>query len=349
MLPNLKMISAISPQAFKGILKKHTFHKNDSVKHSCNSKPEIEPFPFFNLPELVIVKIIKEYMPVTDKMGALSKIPEFQHYLESKALWFQPSLQLFQLVGFIQPGWYVNCSNLHLLYYVNVNYYDLSFTVHHFDVRDHQTRIPVKCNKFKNPYFEIPSDVIRDYFSLILIEEKNFFVYKYKECCRYVYFWIFRSQKIIRCSQSPKLYQLKNNKCSIMDKLFSSLNIRRYILTFNEDDCTLLIKCQTRQNVYSQNLSVLYNWRFHSCAIGYYSGHIGLDNQPEDGSVLYPLHFQPCAEMGSDEFNNEIAECKTCKKGPNCIHTVFKETYVDFDKDTSAIVDTIYFKSSELL
>lgn len=52
------------------------------------------PFPFFDLPDLAIQKILKDYVFMSIKMGPLSTIKAFRPYLDLKIVWCQRTLSV---------------------------------------------------------------------------------------------------------------------------------------------------------------------------------------------------------------------------------------------------------------
>lgn len=226
----------LSPLEFKEILEK---------EHKERKSDELPSFPFFDLPDLVIVKILKEFVPVTDKAGALSRISEFKPYLELKSIWCDQTLQLFQLVGAVTPGWYVDCSNLHLLNHFSVDYFHLTLTIHHFKVYQKEKRIAILCqNKRTRPISDL-QDTVNYFRESTLILVKDLLVYEHQlSFLNMLYFWIFRPQNIVRWSRNPKLYRLRNNECFISDKK------RVFTLTLNPDS-TLRLKCGGSNSVLS--------------------------------------------------------------------------------------------------
>lgn len=309
------MTPFLLPFEFKEILKQRISEDKDSSHSDCH--PQTEPFPFFHLPELVIEKILKEYVPVTDKAGILSQIPEFKPYLELKSLWFHSTLQLFQWVGSITPGWYVDCSKLYVLYYFSVDYFDLTFTIHHFHVGVKDKRVAIQEKIYPRPLSNLYNTL--KYFqcnsTLTLVKEKDLLVYEYEECCTTtIFFWIFRPQNIVRWSQSPTLYRIRNKKCFISDK---RLNGRKITLVLN-DDFTVALHSQVRKGVRSETVY----------------------------KTLLPLYFQPCAAGIGPNADDDVqhSKCTTCRMDPNCVHVMFKETIVDVSNDSVWIVDTEYVR-----
>lgn len=289
------------------------------ILKASNSQPESEPFHFFDLPELVIHKILKEYVPVSVKMGVLSQIPDFNPYLQQKSLWFQPTLKLFQLAGSIKSGWYVECDKLPTFYYFLIDYFDLSVTLHYFNIENKKCRIAVQDKKSPKEHSVILERFItfKNFPTLSFVKENDLLVYHYEDKHRNIYFWIFRPKKIVHWSRNRQLYKLRNNTCSMLDEVFYNTSL--FTLTLNDDFSVLLQQYQVSQKVIS------------NCFV----------------TVLLPLIFQPCAEKRPYELDNKPWECQSCKKGSNYVHTYFKETFVDFDKNLISEVTTSFYEKEE--
>lgn len=72
--------------------------------------PEDKPFPFLDLPALVQVKILRQYVPVFTKIYTLSQIPQFSKLLNCRSSWLNVSSEFAQLVPILrslQEGVYV--------------------------------------------------------------------------------------------------------------------------------------------------------------------------------------------------------------------------------------------------
>lgn len=274
-------------------------------------EPESEPFPFFDLPELVIRKILKEYVPVSDKMCVLSQIPEFKPYLQQKSLWFEPTLKLFQLTSSIKSGWYIVYDKLPIFHYFLVDYFDLSVTMHIFHVEDRNNRIAVQYKKWpRKGLFCLEQLIIfLNYPFVNFVKENEVLVYSYEDS---IYFWIFKPTKIVHWSRDCQFYQLINNTCSMLD------NNDKFILTLRDDFSVVLQSYILRNGILKYFVT-----------------------------VLLPLTFQPCAEKRPYELDNKPWECKSCKKGPNYAHTNFKMTYVGIDKDNILKVTTLFYENEE--
>lgn len=279
-----------------------------------NFEPESEPFPFFDLPELVIWKILKEYVPVSDKMCVLSQIPEFNPYLQQKSLWFEPTLKLFQLTGSIKSGWYIVNEELPILLYFFVDYFDLSVTIHFFNVKNRNLKIAVQSKKYpKNGLFCLEQLIFfLNYNWVKFVKENEVLVYYYENSCRDIYFWIFKPTKIVRWSRNCQFYRLRNNTCSMLD------NNDKFILTLRDDFSVVLQGYILRNGILKYFVT-----------------------------VLLPLTFQPCAEKRPYELDNKPWECQSCKKGPNYVHPELKLTYVDIDKDNILEVKTLFYENEE--
>lgn len=309
-------MALIPTHELKNILNVFASISDSSAADSNSVTPDsqIEPFPFFNLPELVIQKIIKEFVSVSDKMGALSHIPQFKSYLQLKSLWYPSTLKLFQLTSSFTSGWYLECTDSLALYYFFVNYFDLNVTIHYFNLKSKKLRYAVQGEKWQKKHSAVLQrlDIFFDYPTLCLVNENEIFVYRYEEKTnKHIYFWIFRPQKIVRWSKNNRHYRLRNNMCSMLSKEFC--NTRRFTLIL-KDDYTVELQCRVSKDAISESFV----------------------------TVLSPLIFQPCVEKCHPELNNKLWVCQSCKEGPNYIHTYYKETYIDVDKDVMSVVPVRY-------
>lgn len=275
---------------------------------------QTEPFPFFDLPELVIHKILKEFVSVSDKMGALSHIPEFKSYLQLKSLWHQSTLKVFQLAGSFTSGLYLECGDSLTFYYFFVNYFDLTITIHYFNIKFKNLSYALQGEKRLKKRSAVLESFNRffDYSTLCLVKENEIFVYRYEENInKNIYFWIFQPQKIVRWSKNNRLYRLRNNMCSMMSKEFC--NNRRFTLTL-KDDFSVELQCRVSKNAISKSFVI----------------------------ILFPLIFQPCAEKCQPKLKNKLWVCQSCKEGPNYIHTYYKETYINVDKNVISMIPILY-------
>lgn len=151
------------------------------------------------------------------------------------------------------------------------------------------------------------------------MKENNLFVYHdeifvkgfTKGFYESIYFWIFRSQKIVRWSENKKLYRLRNNMCSM------SSSDRRYTLTL-KDDFTVELDCRVRTGVKTFCFS----------------------------KSLSPLIFQPCFDTIPVDSDVHTSECKSCKRGRNCVHPILRNVYMDVGKESMSLVDTCYHNTT---
>lgn len=276
----------------------------------------MDPFPFFNLPELVIEKILKEYIPVSDKV-TLSKMPEFKSYYDQKHAWFQPTLRLFQLVRSIKPGWYINCTNLSMRYYFAVDYFNLNFTFHTFCTGMKHMRSPVHIGPYQRDLSQVQASLNNLIENTVFIKEDDILAYHFEKEKPYadVYFLISRPEKKVFWTQDITFHQLKNNRCVILDGLENSYNV---ILKFNDDFTVTLYQVPR----------ILRSGALH-----------------ED--IVYPLSFQLCNEVFSASFDQESLDCASCKSDPNCIHAVCKQTFMYTDKNNVSISVTHFYEDSD--
>lgn len=303
----------ILPHEMKNILK---LFDSESSSFEAESKP----FPFFDLPDLVIYKIVKEYVPILDKVGTLSQIRDFHPYLELTSPRFQRALELFQLVGSIKSGWYMECGKLPTLYHFSVNYIDLNVTLHIFDIQRKNCKLAKQYKKSPQKRSVIFEKFMKFKNSPLLnfVKENEFFVYMFKHQYYIIYFWIFRPQKMLRCSMNYRLYRLRNNTCSMLFK--EEYRQTRRLTVILEEDFTVEVHCQ-----------------------------LSIGNFPYERffTTLRPLNFQPCAEKHSYEFDHKLWECQSCKRGSNYVHPVVRQTFLDFDKDDISEVTTLFYVKDE--
>lgn len=282
-----------------------------------------EPFLFFNLHEILTTKLLRNYVPVSEKKGALSKMIEFKYFTDMEYLYHKPTLKLYQLVGsFIKPGWYINHGFLWSFFHFSIDYFDLTFTVQHFHVFAGEQRIPVQTKKFPVTLSSLNCELNR--FKKIFVREEELLLYHYKHnkiipnthdeniptfeslFHRRLIFWIFPSRKTLRWSNNSTEYPLRDNKCLLLEFEKSKFSVTL------KDDLTLLIQCKICMGPNTYNFY----------------------------KVLSPVLFQPCTDTGP-------WECTSCRKEPNSIHTIFKNTYY-FDVDKNIFiskVNTVFFKT----
>lgn len=272
-----------------------------------------EPFPFFNLPELVIDKIIKEYVPVSKKIKVLSEIPAFQQYLTRKSLWYPSSLEFYKQTNSIKTGWSIFLHDLRYLRYYAVDEINLSVTVYHFYVNRKRARVPVLREKAKmSREHRLDEYRIRQKISTAV---NNFCMYNCKKAFSFpLNFCFLMSKQRVLWPQgigwSSRHYKVTFNQCSIFDE---SLHPHELLLTFHLD-LTVTIKCVEMCETIC--------------------------------TILQPLHFLLCKEVGSSKQNVRPSICKSCEKGSNYIHPVIKETWINFKK-TVTLMETIFFEHTD--
>lgn len=316
----MEMADFMLPHRLKKILKKPA-----PFQEPANE--EGEPFPLFQLPELVIDKILKDYIPVIDKK-MLSKIPEFKQYLLRQSLWYPSSLNFLKCVGYIQPGWHVNSDNFRYIRYFDVDYVSLSVTMHLFYITKKHTRIPV-TKKEKRWHLKdtllahYPKYVSND----IFIPLREFLIYECLSLWPTISFWIFKPQQIVYWKQGecfekgkePKaieLYHLTQNQCFILDQ---GVHPHPISLTLKQD-LTVVLQCATAKERFCDKLF----------------------------TVLTPLSFQLCREMGSRKLDNPPTECTSCEKGVNFVHPLLKKTFVNVKRKRVTLIHTFYFDDMKL-
>lgn len=282
--------------------------------------PEEKSFPFFNLPDLVISKILKEYIPVTDKVDTLSQMPEFEPYLSRKSLWFQSTLKLFRLVKSLKSGWYVDYDNVHNRYYISVDYFNLNFTIHSFCSKFSGVQTIKHTEKLYRPLSSIEA-VVKKFqsLSLIPVEQNDVLVYHWttRHPYRDVFFWIFRSLNVVRTSFIADEYQLKQNKCLISNDLMHS----HYVLLTLKEDLSIEICCETCGNLSCRRCKHKY--------------------RQEGDNVLLPLIFRPCDKVDPMDFS----KCKCMMDNSRFIHAVSKLTFTEFQKENVLVINSHFIKT----
>lgn len=212
-------------------------------------KIEKEPFLFFNLPHLVIMKILKEYVPVNEKAGVLSQILEFQLFLNDKNLWYEPTLNLFHFVQFVIPGWYIDKNNIFTRYYFSVDYFNLSFSIQSFLCTRNYFLTTGKfkyVNKRPIPFSKVKTIVRKfEHFAFISIEENDVLTYCIERNGLTYCFWIYMSQRIVYWLNKRNRKYLKNNKCSIPR---SWATHKHAVYLTLRDDLTVVLECQVDQD-----------------------------------------------------------------------------------------------------
>lgn len=207
-----------------------------------------ESFPFFNLPDVVIRKILKEYIPVPDKANALSEIEAFQPYLALNSVWYQPSLTLYRLMEGLEPGWYVGRNDPYVWYHVSVDYFNLTLTFFTFcilfsDSKDlrHTSKTSVSCSNVKQAL-----EIFRN-FNVIRYHPHNILMYRLKRKCYALptFCWIFVQENIVFWRDRYKPYPLKQNQCFIPE--WEAIHDHGMILTL-EKDGTVIINCPVSSN-----------------------------------------------------------------------------------------------------
>lgn len=284
--------------------------------------PEIKTFPFFSLPDLVISKILKEYVPVTDKVDTLSQIPEFEPYLSRKGLWFQSTLKLFNVVKSMKPGWYVDFDNLHNRYYVSIDYFNLSFMIYSFCSRFsgfQKIQYEKKCH---HPLSNVQAVVEKfNYFHLTPVKQNDVLVYHWstRHPYRNVFFWVFRSQNVVRTSFTDKEYRLEQNKCLILNSLIHD----HYIILTLKDDMSIVFCCETCGDLSCQKCK----------------------NKPkEEDTVLLPLLFR----ISKTEIDPmDFSKYKIPIKKP-FIYAVSKLTFTEFNKENVLVFNNHFIQTMTL-
>lgn len=176
-----------------------------------------ESFPFFDLPDVVIRKILKEYVPVSDKACVLSQIEDFQPYLALNSMWYQPTLTLYRCMKGLESGWYIAPRDPYNWYYVSVDYFNLTLTVRSFCIlfKDSTTLRCVKIRHFSCSEVESFLQSFRN-LNVIHVHEQSILVYRLKvERILPTVCWIVVQENIVYWRNSCNPYLLEQNKCFI--------------------------------------------------------------------------------------------------------------------------------------
>lgn len=194
---------------------------------------------FYELDDLVVRKILREYCSVFTKTYILYKIPFFQNFLDQDSSWYKPSLYFFNIVRLLRPGWYVNTFCSRYLYYITIDEQNLTYKIYHinldyFNVRKRLMRVrkikttisslQVSFNCFKSKITYLGDDNVSLYFynfNYILIFGNRIHFYRY---------W----PKVI------ETYNLDNNVSFIKKYIDEKINHLKLTI---RDDCTLIIEC----------------------------------------------------------------------------------------------------------
>lgn len=268
---------------------------------SVTDSPQ-EPFPFFNLPNLVIHTILKDYVPFPDKVDTLSQIEAFKPFLTSRNVLNPLSYPLYQWMRDLESGWYVDSYSIHNRYYVAVDYVRATCTVYSF------------CTHFENiqnvEYFKqtsVPTTVVQHVlhnfrqFQLIRIPDHHILVYRfYREtypgtlCC-----WIFVPEKIVCWGIQCNQYQLNDDNTCIIPAS-DALHNHDMTLTLEKDE-TVVLTCQVHPN--------------HPCS-------------KKNTLRFQPLSYQFCPSPG---------ECTCNGNHPSRVHAVSILTFSLCDKEKATM------------
>lgn len=291
-------------------------------------KPNQEKFHFYKLPDLVREKILKEYIPISDKVRLLSQMDEFKSYYENKHLWFEPTRRLFDLFRFIKSGWHIDFNNLNTRYYFSADYLNLSLTVYTFCLQRNNSKLPAHIGPFQKNLSQLPvflNKMNEKYSTLTAIEEREVLVYHYVSNSFYwpqhVYFFILQFQKKVFWSRDKKYYPLKNNTCVIpngLDKLYHIV-LKLYV------DLTVQ----------------LYKVKYVTKYIRLFSSFNLPHKVPE--ATLLPLTFQLCNENFSSY--QKRSSCNSCENDPNYLHVICRQTLKYTDKNNVSISITHFFQN----
>lgn len=251
-----------------------------------------ERFPFFHLPTLIIERIVKQYLPVKDKVETLSEIPEFQHFLIWKSMWYPSTFCSYQEMRKIKPGWYLFLFDMRYLRYYEVNYDEMIVTVFHFYIHNKGCRIP-----FDTSFHELDRKFTSIYCNAIqklYIRVNEVRIYEYNSCLLSspIFLWIVPKENLIRWPQDTVhdtgcgVHILIDNRCHFFDKKLHSHHIK---LTYEKNTKNVILEC-----AYSRK-ETCRNW----------------------GTKLEPLQFPLCQGEGSSHYK----PCTSCESGPNFDHT----------------------------
>ena len=177
----------------------------------------LETFPFFDLPDVVIRKILREYLSMSDKRYVLSRISEFNQLFSMNSFWFsEASRNFYNLLSLTTPGYYIHKRSLKFRYYISFDAQNLTLTISQFENFSPVPSEPLGIieTKYSTRFMMISSlKKFRKFYKLINEEEEDdFLIYRYRYCC----FSIQRSQNIVRWGNWKKTYLLsEDNECFI--------------------------------------------------------------------------------------------------------------------------------------
>lgn len=291
------------------------------VSNFKNDSNSSEAFPFFDLPDLVISKILKEYVPVNDKVDTLSQIPEFEPYVSRKSIWYRSSLKMFHLAKSLKPGWYVDYDNLHNRYYVSIDYVNLNFTIHSFCSRYPGFQTYLYTENLNRPLSHVEAVVETfNWINLTPVERNDVLVYHWSTLhpFRNVFVWIFRSLNIVRTSFSAIKYPFEKNKSIIFNECLHKHSI---LLTL-KDDLSVVFHCETCGDL--------------SCP--------KCINKPQNENVVLPLIFRVCNKIDPTEFS----KCKCIVNSTRIMYAVSKLTFTEFEKENVLVLNSHFIKTMSL-
>lgn len=197
--------------------------------------PGEEPFPFFELPEVVHWKILREYVPVLTKARALGQLPEFSRLLRDRSCWTNVSDEYAQVVSILsklREGLYVASDSFpHRSYYVGTSDYSVTFTLCSVTDRMFQ-HYPDELDRFG---VFTPACNLRDFLKCFLkryelVEQSPLLVYRFgigrifvRNPITNVVMWT-----------DGATYAIKNNKCEISKPYINYYNSDVLHLIFDD-------------------------------------------------------------------------------------------------------------------
>lgn len=186
---------------------------------------EEKSFPFFDLPEVVQWKILREYVPVLTKTHTLGQVSQFSDLLRTRSAWVNVSAEYSELVsvlGKLQEGLYVKSEEFPKFgYYVSMepSKNTVEFTRYYDDDRYF---FPYSKKQQKFSASTTVSN-LRDFIEKFLkryrpVEENPIMVYRFPETNQTIFINV--KSNIVMWTDE-KTYKIEHNKCEIKNPIKS--------------------------------------------------------------------------------------------------------------------------------
>lgn len=195
---------------------------------------EEKSFPFFNLPEVVQWKILRNYVPVLTKTHTLGQVSKFSDLLRTRSAWVNISDEYSELVsvlGKLQDGLYVNSDKFPKYgYYVSIQ--PSKNTVEITRYYDDDRYFFPHCKKQQKFSASTSVSNLRDFIKKFLkrfrpLEKNSILVYRFPETNET--FFIDLNSNIAMWTDQ-KYYEIKDNKCEFRNP------IRSFVLSPDDSD-----------------------------------------------------------------------------------------------------------------